>query len=695
MPPNTGDGTRPPPPQQGDRTARWATSLGPSLQPPHTTGLGDPAQPLATPEAILEASQAIEREIKLRSSRLEFRKLQEKLALLQREEAALGSTPVGQPLPSQPPPPPPMAQFKLPPLPLHPPPLQPPLPLSPPGLKAPTPIPKGGPHTRDFVIPKIRRAHSLSNTPVGKRARSPPRDSPPAVPTKQPRHESPHTPLVSPSAPQLSSLPPPTVLVEQAKTPTFVITPEELALQHQRYGIEVGVFDLDASAPDTPAPKLEGEALEAMIRQCATGLVSPELQALCLAQQKGRDTSASTTTAVDYGAQALEKLRAQFGEVSTTVCDVMVGSGAWSNPPEKRNASTLPLLTVSSGSTDPAPDPGLPMPAQLGTHLKEVWSRPTVKAPTATKACRMWSNHFTLFCGLVAYPSAEELKIVHTDDRAFRTELRKLGLTDEYERTRNLINKGLLFVRMEANAQALLQFNYSLLQKSVEELLAALEDKDLSSPVRDTLLRVLDGQWGQGQALWALHATSFAAADVAARWIHQSVHELRRMAIKALLGRSCPLAVADELVSLPILPGWLFGPQLVDKFQALASTHTAYQKVSEALRTMGGQGLPSKGGSYKPAAKGPTKQPFLFLPPKGGPVAGNTSFSRPRQQQQQSGRTQASSQAPRPEAQGARPKSRGSSAKRHRDKRSKKGGNGGRRDRGGKGGGQGKGGKGH
>ena len=70
--------------------------------------------------------------------------------------------------------------------------------------------------------------------------------------------------------------------------------------------------------------------------------------------------------------------------------------------------------------------------------------------------------------------------------------LHKLGLADEYESVTALMQKQLIIVRMEANVHVRLQFQYSLLQKSIEELLDDLEVEHLLQPTRGSLLHVLD-----------------------------------------------------------------------------------------------------------------------------------------------------------------------------------------------------------
>ena len=99
---------------------------------------------------------------------------------------------------------------------------------------------------------------------------------------------------------------------------------------------------------------------EAMMRQYALGIISPEMQGLC---QIAKDHPASATIAVDYGAPALGQLKSKFGEVSTTICEIMVEAGIWGKPPEKLQASTCPALhgTGDMVSTDFS-DLGLPMP---------------------------------------------------------------------------------------------------------------------------------------------------------------------------------------------------------------------------------------------------------------------------------------------------------------------------------------------
>ena len=611
---------------------------------------------LNNPEGFLLASKDLERQIALAEAKLNHSKLQKRLAALRQEEAASV----------------PQVVTFLPPLPPGPPPVRPPLPKGDPEL---FPVlqtratPAVGvykrtlpytPQPKAFVkvkAQKEKRPYPLSlggsPTPSAKLQRQgnttstlPDRSPQPLAPELQRRETvlllSPvRAPTLTNTQDQASVFATPPVGQQFSMPPVPAVTSEERDLQNQRYGIQLGAFDLSSLPADIPAPKLEADMFEAMMRQCASGIISPEMQALCRSQQTAIDHPTNATT-VDYGAPALDQLRSQLGEVSSTAGEIMAEAGTWGNPPEKQRSSTLPTLhgTGDSGSGEDA-NHGLPMPIQLGKHLQEVWSKPAVKVPTATKGCRMWQDHYNHFCGLVAYPSAQELKVVHTDEKTFKLELRKLGLIDRYDHLKSLLSRALLTIRLEANVQALAQFQYALVQQAVDDLLVALEDQNLAQPTRDAMLKVLDSQWGQGRGIWAIHTTSFASADVAARAAHQNIHELRRMAVKALIGQTCPTSVADELVSLPIRPGWLFGPQLVSKFQSLASTHVAYQTVSDALKTMGGQGLPSKSG-YQQRAMGPKvpARPFSFLPSRQGGGTNNAGRgNNPKPPQQKAATT--------------------------------------------------------
>ena len=101
--------------------------------------------------------------------------------------------------------------------------------------------------------------------------------------------------------------------------------------------------------------------------------------------------------------------------------------------------------------------------------------------------------------------------------------------------------------------------------------------------------------------VWVQHTASFSLANLAARLVHSHIHTLRSLAARVMFGASCPDKVLEELIQLPISPDSLFGPQLLEKFQHLASNQATFGLVSSAIKVMGGTGLLVRSPSNPPS----------------------------------------------------------------------------------------------
>ena len=58
----------------------------------------------------------------------------------------------------------------------------------------------------------------------------------------------------------------------------------------------------------------------------------------------------------------------------------------------------------------------------------------------------------------------------------------------------------------------------------MDELLSSLLDKNLKKTLCNSLPSIFYSQWGQGRALWVIHATSFTSPDVAMCAAHQTIN---------------------------------------------------------------------------------------------------------------------------------------------------------------------------
>ena len=110
------------------------------------------------------------------------------------------------------------------------------------------------------------------------------------------------------------------------------------------------------------------------------------------------------------------------------------------------------------------------MPAELRSHLVELWSRPAIKPPSAGIPCRLWLEHYRRFCEVSAYPTAEELDLVHFMEVKSKEGLKRQGLLEEYEQTRTALLRALQQLRLAACTQASGQFQQAMIQHAREKV---------------------------------------------------------------------------------------------------------------------------------------------------------------------------------------------------------------------------------
>jgi hypothetical protein len=295
------------------------------------------------------------------------------------------------------------------------------------------------------------------------------------------------------------------------------------------------------------------------------------------------------------------------------MCQQMHDDGIWPVVETPEKVSFIP----STGKDDEEEKgPGLPFPRRLGDHLNEVWSRATLKPPSALKACLTWPEHFKLFCQLSSSPSVKELALFNVTEVQFRQKLVECGVKDSTDESRRVLNCALGTIRLEASSQAMVQADYALLvktHKSMSELMAAQAPE---SSGWKQLADMRDNLEGLQLSAWAKHTLAFAAADAAARSAHGAIRALRKDACRCLLGKDSPREVVDKLLGLPIRDGTLFGPQLEQHIGQLAKNQATHELVTRALESVGSKPLSStkkvarKPFQGKPRASGYAKGRF-------------------------------------------------------------------------------------
>jgi hypothetical protein len=190
---------------------------------------------------------------------------------------------------------------------------------------------------------------------------------------------------------------------------------------------------------------------------------------------------------VDYGTKTLESLSASLDHTATSFCQEMTSSGAWAAAPSQEDSSTLP---PQRGEKPEDKAPGLPMPAAIGNHIKELWSWPTVKAPSAARPCRLWKGYFDNFINLTVYPTTKELSLVHLTLDKFKEKLKAAGLKEEYDRARETMKASLTAIRLQAQVMATAQFPFRLARTS-DDCMARVAVKSMGQMLRCSLMVTL------------------------------------------------------------------------------------------------------------------------------------------------------------------------------------------------------------
>jgi hypothetical protein len=333
-----------------------------------------------------------------------------------------------------------------------------------------------------------------------------------------------------------------------------------------------------------------------------------------LAQLEPAQAAVASAPVIDYDTSSLEHLRAQFSGICKVMCLQMYEDGIWPVVETPEKVSFMP----STGKDDEEEKgPGLPFPRRLGDHLTELWSRSTLKPPTALKTCLTWPEHFKMFCQLSSAPSVKELGLFNVTEAGFRRKLIEHGVKDSTEESKRVLNCALGTIRLEASSQAMAQADYALLVKNHKGMSELMDAQDPESSGYKKLEYLRDNLVGLQLSVWAKHTLAFAAADAAARSAHGAIRALREDACKCLLGKDSPKEVVDRLIGLPIQNGTLFGPQLEQHFSKMAKTQAVHELVSRALESVGSKPLPATKGKGskkpfqgKPRASGHTKGRF-------------------------------------------------------------------------------------
>ncbi len=315
-------------------------------------------------------------------------------------------------------------------------------------------------------------------------------------------------------------------------------------------------------------------------------------------------TNAKTAPVIDYDTATLEQMRVQFASICKVVCLQMTEDGVW---PAKESTPKVSFMPQPSKDDEEQKGPGLPFPRRLGDHISEMWSRTTVKGPTALKTCLTWPEHFKRFCQLTSMPSAKELALFNLTEEEYKKRLKAHGLKESTEIQNQILQGALNTIRAQASIQALAQADYDLLVKTHKSMSELMEAQAPTSSGFKKLDGMRDNLAGLQLAAWAKHTLAFAAADAAARTVHGAIHAIRKDACVVLMGPKCAKEITEKLITLPILNGTLFGTQLETQFGQMAKNQTTRDLVSKALQDMGQQGLPSAKGS-----KG--KKPFQGKP---------------------------------------------------------------------------------
>ena len=76
---------------------------------------------------------------------------------------------------------------------------------------------------------------------------------------------------------------------------------------------------------------------------------------------------------------------------------------------------------------------GLLFPHDLGAHITEMWSRPSLKPSARGGPGKLWQAYFDRFCSLAIIPSEEELRQRQMELKVFRERSARMNLKVQAE----------------------------------------------------------------------------------------------------------------------------------------------------------------------------------------------------------------------------------------------------------------------